>query len=262
MNKVFTESFRSCFTAVSKSKDAKEMYTRWQIFRMGVSQTAMCLPFIAFISAASAPRPNPLHMTECDVDVALLQLGLQVNSSVNVSLTSLTGGHETQVEGLQKRWLPQAPHLNDKLGFQFSALVAAVLFLLALIEVLGSCCARGRRAAQFVYLASSILNSAGFTILLMVSLPYTESLGRGEVSSGILVSSNAIGGLAAQLLAPRIIPNEAPVRCSEKERQKLSNVLNERIFNNFGQVTSSYQCSDCLLSRQTTQWAPSVGQVQ
>eukprot|EP00438_Fugacium_kawagutii_P031600 Skav212972 [mRNA] locus=scaffold2926:35466:37931:- [translate_table: standard] len=98
---------------------------------------------------------------------------------------------------------------SDDLGLRFSIAVLLVLLLIWLVEVVGSCCSLGRRPAQFVYLASSILNGAAFTILLVVSLPYTQSLGRSLASSGLLVSSNAVGGLAAQLLAPYIVPDEA-----------------------------------------------------
>lgn len=131
-----------------------------------------------------------------DCDPSDLVTFLQVQTSVDETVTS--------------------PVHSDPLGFRFSIAVLVVLLLIWLVEAVGSCCSLGRRPAQFVYLASSMLTSAGFTILLVVSLPYTESLGRSLASSGLLVSSNAIGGLAAQLLAPYIVPDEASMKRATK----------------------------------------------
>ncbi|CAK9072206.1 Uncharacterized protein SCF082_LOCUS35562, partial [Durusdinium trenchii] len=144
----------------------------------------------------------------CDLhdDLIFLQLGTSLTSQINQTIQTIQS------------------HCGDAdpLGVQFAGLVGSVLALTWLIDVSGAahacCCAGGRRSAQVVYLGSSVLNSAGLTILLTVSLPYTASLGLSAAASGLLISASAIGGLTGQSLAYWIIPDEADTSCERVRR--------------------------------------------
>eukprot|EP00931_Biecheleriopsis_adriatica_P074231 TRINITY_DN4833_c0_g2_i3.p1 TRINITY_DN4833_c0_g2~~TRINITY_DN4833_c0_g2_i3.p1 ORF type:complete len:565 (-),score=93.85 TRINITY_DN4833_c0_g2_i3:82-1776(-) len=186
---------------------------------MAKSLLSLLLPLQLLLSSGELTAESSEGLESCfvqtnvivkskDVNKTDTQYGLLASSSKVAAKEMQTAPKQTpktfkEFEDYQKRLL------SDRFSVRLFEWLAAIAFGSVLCFYLFGIVLPfnlGRRVAQANWILAELMKGVGFLVLLPVSYPFAQTLGKSAFMSGLLLSAWPLGGIVGQMGARRTIP--------------------------------------------------------